>query len=297
MPVPRHKGETEKDFVSRCMSEIKSEYPDEKQRYAVCKSYSSKSPTKMEKQELFVLPIRKKESRGTYLSRCSNHSKVKSQFGNLKDRSSFCLNCFNEYYKWWSKVDFAEVPEDTALGACIAKNKSRGLTYQESYARCASKVVVQPQGGTNPVVMNQDLLVEPVMFAGPVSVDFDETLSTKRGQDLIMQLTNDGEDVHIITRRSKDESADVYKIAKEMGIPKSKIHFTGGEPKWKIIKALGIAKHIDNNQDEIDSIKENLPDVIAEKFGLEDACWEGYEAIGTKIVDGKEVPNCVPIKE
>jgi len=31
-------------------------------------------------------------------------------------------------------------------------------------------------------------------------------------------------------------------------------------------------------------------------FGLEDACWEGYEAIGTKVVDGKEVPNCVPIK-
>lgn len=26
-------------------------------------------------------------------------------------------------------------------------------------------------------------------------------------------------------------------------------------------------------------------------------CWEGYEAIGTKIVDGKEVPNCVPIKD
>jgi hypothetical protein len=31
--------------------------------------------------------------------------------------------------------------------------------------------------------------------------------------------------------------------------------------------------------------------------GLEGACWEGYEAIGTKIVDGKEVPNCVPIKD
>ena len=26
-------------------------------------------------------------------------------------------------------------------------------------------------------------------------------------------------------------------------------------------------------------------------------CWEGYEAIGTKMVDGREVPNCVPIKE
>lgn len=31
--------------------------------------------------------------------------------------------------------------------------------------------------------------------------------------------------------------------------------------------------------------------------GLEGACWEGYEAIGTKILDGREVPNCVPIKD
>ena len=31
--------------------------------------------------------------------------------------------------------------------------------------------------------------------------------------------------------------------------------------------------------------------------GLEGVCWDGYEAIGTKILDGREVPNCVPIKE
>jgi hypothetical protein len=36
--------------------------------------------------------------------------------------------------------------------------------------------------------------------------------------------------------------------------------------------------------------------LMAEEEGLEDACWEGYEAIGTKILDGREVPNCVPIK-
>ncbi len=30
---------------------------------------------------------------------------------------------------------------------------------------------------------------------------------------------------------------------------------------------------------------------------LEEACWPGYEAIGTKELDGKTVPNCVPIKE
>lgn len=34
-----------------------------------------------------------------------------------------------------------------------------------------------------------------------------------------------------------------------------------------------------------------------ELAGLEDACWPGYEAIGTKELDGREVPNCVPIKD
>jgi hypothetical protein len=39
--------------------------------------------------------------------------------------------------------------------------------------------------------------------------------------------------------------------------------------------------------------------ILEEKFeegGLENACWEGYEAIGTKTLNGREVPNCVPIK-
>ena len=26
----------------------------------------------------------------------------------------------------------------------------------------------------------------------------------------------------------------------------------------------------------------------------EDPCWEGYEQVGMKTKDGKEVPNCVP---
>jgi len=29
----------------------------------------------------------------------------------------------------------------------------------------------------------------------------------------------------------------------------------------------------------------------------EDPCWDGYEQVGTKMVDGKEVPNCVPIAD
>jgi hypothetical protein len=32
------------------------------------------------------------------------------------------------------------------------------------------------------------------------------------------------------------------------------------------------------------------------EFELKSPCWDGYEQIGTKIVDGKTVPNCVKIK-
>lgn len=38
-----------------------------------------------------------------------------------------------------------------------------------------------------------------------------------------------------------------------------------------------------------------LIEMCKECMQNEGPCWEGYEQIGTKIVDGKEVPNCVPI--
>jgi hypothetical protein len=41
----------------------------------------------------------------------------------------------------------------------------------------------------------------------------------------------------------------------------------------------------------------NFFDVKEEELAFpEGTCWEGYEPYGTKIVDGREVPNCVPIK-
>jgi hypothetical protein len=62
------------------------------------------------------------------------------------------------------------------------------------------------------------------------------------------------------------------------------------------------------DKDKMSKIKNTSEKVMArvaynEKFrginlaGLEDSCWPGYEAIGTKDMDGREVPNCVPIKE
>jgi hypothetical protein len=43
-PVKRHKGESERKFVSRCMSEEKMSFPKQKQRIAVCLSKARKNP-------------------------------------------------------------------------------------------------------------------------------------------------------------------------------------------------------------------------------------------------------------
>lgn len=40
-----------------------------------------------------------------------------------------------------------------------------------------------------------------------------------------------------------------------------------------------------------------IPALSTEEPSLEDACWEGYEAIGMKEKGGKQVPNCVPVKK
>jgi len=93
--------------------------------------------------------------------------------------------------------------------------------------------------------------------ANKVSFDFDDTLSTKRGQTLAKRLITQGKDVYIITRRQESASAEVYKVADELGINHSKVHFTNGKMKWETIKRLGIDIHYDNNQQEIDLIDKN----------------------------------------
>lgn len=36
--------------------------------------------------------------------------------------------------------------------------------------------------------------------------------------------------------------------------------------------------------------------IVERVADLSDACWEGYEEVGMKMLDGKQVPNCVPFK-
>lgn len=44
-------------------------------------------------------------------------------------------------------------------------------------------------------------------------------------------------------------------------------------------------------------LKSLIREVVEEVKKMENPCWKGYKAYGTKNKGGKEVPNCVPVKE
>jgi hypothetical protein len=90
-----------------------------------------------------------------------------------------------------------------------------------------------------------------------VSFDFDDTLETIRGKALAKRKIDEGKDVYIITRRQESASAEVYKVAQDLGILKSRVYFTNGAMKWETVKRLNIGTHYDNNQNEIDLINNN----------------------------------------
>lgn len=113
-------------------------------------------------------------------------------------------------------------------------------------------------------------------IAKRISIDYDDTLSTDKGKELAKRLLKAGDDVSIITRRQADQLGPVYKVADELGIPHDKVHATNGALKWETIKKYNIEKHIDNNENELKSIAEHLPDVETEKFGYDVGSIGGY---------------------
>ena len=91
-----------------------------------------------------------------------------------------------------------------------------------------------------------------------------ETIEEETGVELSVDLkTIDGKVAY-------DTKEEAEKVAEEMGC--------GG-----------------SHEHEVEGVVYYMPCVSHEE--LKAPCWDGYEQIGTKTKDGKEVPNCVPLKQ
>ena len=109
-------------------------------------------------------------------------------------------------------------------------------------------------------------IVDESFVGQKISIDFDDTLSTQRGQRLAQDILRQKDNLYVVTRRRSSESSGVYAVTDKLGIPRNKVIFTNGKLKWETLRRLGITKHIDNNPDEIAAIKKNAPLIEAIQF-------------------------------
>ena len=115
-----------------------------------------------------------------------------------------------------------------------------------------------------------------------VSFDFDGTLDKEMVQLYAQELVRRGVNVWIVTSRYKagtvyrpkvgPPNADLYRIAKKVGIPEDRIIFTEMKPKWKFFKNKGFIFHLDDQFTELDSIGKHTETV---PINVGNASWMG----------------------
>ncbi|WP_341216174.1 hypothetical protein [uncultured Wocania sp.] len=94
---------------------------------------------------------------------------------------------------------------------------------------------------------------------------------------------------------------DKETIEEETGVEMQKFNLKkiGGKTAYKTKEeAERVAEEIGcggYHEHEIEGVTYYMPCVSHEE--LKAPCWDGYEQIGTKMKDGKEVPNCVPLEK
>jgi len=128
----------------------------------------------------------------------------------------------------------------------------KGERKDDFLPRCISYVINEGKESEQAVAICNSLWEQH--FAGQkISFDFDETLSTQRGQDLAKKEIDANNIVYIISaRQSKD---GMLSIASELGIPESRVYAMGSnKAKVEKIKELSIDKHYDNNQNVINEL-------------------------------------------
>jgi len=154
-------------------------------------------------------------------------------------------------------VDFPAIKKDFLQFVEVGKNEKK----DEFLPRCISYVINEGKESEQAVAICNSMWEQH--FAGEkISFDYDDTLSTTRGKELAKKEIESGNDVYIISAMQDKES--MLATAKELGISESKVYATGSnKAKVEKIKALGIAKHYDNNLDVIKELG-----TIGSKFNL-----------------------------
>ena len=127
---------------------------------------------------------------------------------------------------------------------------SVGESENDFMQRCIKYVIDEGKEQEQAIAICSSLWSEH-FASDKISFDWDETLSTDRGKELLKRVLNEGTTVYIISARA--EVTDSMKsTADEFGIPLSRVYAVGSNrAKVEKVKELAIDKHYDNNADVI----------------------------------------------
>lgn len=99
-----------------------------------------------------------------------------------------------------------------------------------------------------------------------VGFDFDNTLSTEKGQAMALKEIENGNQVFVVTKRSPGmQSKDVYAVTDKLGIDRSNVHFTYHQWKYKMLNQLNMDIFYDDQDEEISRIKKHT-NILAKLF-------------------------------
>lgn len=144
-------------------------------------------------------------------------------------------------------------------------NPSKGEHKDEFLPRCIKYVIDEGKDSAQAVAICNSLWDEH-FAADKISVDYDGTLSTAKGKELVKRLMSEGKTIYIISARN--DIAGMLSTAKDLGIPESRVYATGSNTeKINKVKELGIAKHYDNNPDVVKELG-NLGVKLHEQFQI-----------------------------
>ena len=110
---------------------------------------------------------------------------------------------------------------------------------------------------------------------------FGLSLAFKRGEVPSSEVSDE---IKAIADRMSEKDIEDFAATKHKGLPKMK------EQLRKIVREI-------MRERAISELTQSVTEDGKMQGGEDDPCWKGYEMVGMKMKDGKEVPNCVPKNE
>ena len=230
-----------------------------------------------------------------YVWRVEDIDAVSNDFG---QQAKFWRGGFNCRHKWFKIIYTRDSTIINKAGVSRGQAQLNDLGIPTELtpdwtqsSTVTSKTAANPKPST---VRNLGLAKESF---DKVSLDYDGTLSTEKGQQLALRLKGEGHKLYIVTARSKTDALPVYTIADRIGIPRDNIYFTNGQPKWQKLIELGIKRHYDNNPNVLKDIIDNTAGIQVQKFevGVPHYTEDGklYEGPTHKDADGRLMTGAV----